>query len=101
MFYNGREYVNSRRYVGRRALIEKKDPSGNMITGRQAVDEFFDSFIPKARGFVLVMVAAIFYAPILEKGIGLRHKYDVIVGAETVVEDVARKYKGRISRINI
>lgn len=99
LYYDGKEYLNSRRYVGRKALVGKTDPLGNLILGRQVLDDFFDSYKPKPKGFDLVIVAAIFYAYILEKGIGLRKKYRVISGARNLVEDIARKYKGSVIQI--
>lgn len=102
VFYDGKEVPNTRRYVGRKATIGKKNPQGELILGRAEVDAYFDAYKPKSKGFELVAVAAIFYAEILEKGKGkLRHKYKVITGLSGDMEDLAKLTGGRVVNINL
>lgn len=102
VFYDGKEVPNTRRYVGRKATIGKKNPQGELILGRAEVDAYFDAYKPKSKGFELVAVAAIFYAEILEKGKGkLRHKYKVITGLSGDMDDLAKLTGGRVVNINL
>lgn len=99
VFYNGKEMPNTRRYVGRNALVGKQDPDGNLIFGREEIDTFFDGYKARQDGFELVMAAAIFYASDLESGIGLKRKYRVISFIADNVSNVAKKYGGTVKRI--
>lgn len=102
VFYNGKEVPNTRRYVGRKAVIGKKNPQGELILGRAEIDRFFDTYKTKSNGFELVTAAGIFYAEILEKGKGrLKHKYRVISGLDGQIRELANKLGGRVVDINM
>lgn len=102
VFYNGKEVPNTRRYVGRRAVVGKKDPQGNLILGRAEIDNYFNSYKPHTNGFELVTAAAIFYASILEKGKGrLKRKYRVLSGLNTAMNQLATETKGKVIDINM
>ena len=102
VFYAGREVPNTRRYVGRKATVGKKNPQGELIFGRAEIDRFFDSYSPKSKGFELVTAVAIFYGEILEKGKGtLRRKYRVISGLNSGMDVLAKQTGGRIIDINL
>lgn len=102
LYYNGKEYPNSRRYVGRNALVGKKDMGKNLILGRAEIDAFFDKYKPNPKGFDLVVAVAIFYGEILEKGTGkLRRKYRVISGAANQIYTLASMYNGKVTKINL
>lgn len=102
VFYNGKEIPNTRRYVGRKAVVGKVDPQGNLILGRAEIDNFFDTYKSSFNGFELVTAAAIFYASILEKGSGrLRRKYRVISGIDSDLMALASKTGGKIVNINM
>lgn len=102
LYLDGKEYPNSRRYVGRQALVGKKDLGKNLILGRAEIDNYFDEYKPKKEGFELVVAVAIFYGRILEKGGGrLKRKYKVISGATTEVESIAKKHKGIVRTIGL
>lgn len=102
LYYNGKEYPNSRRYVGREALVGKKNIDGGFTLGRADIDIFFDNYKAKPKGFELVVAVAIFYGEILEKGKGkLKRKYRVISGATNEIISLSSKYNGTIKRINI
>lgn len=102
VFYNGKEIPNTRRYVGRKAVVGKVDPQGNLMLGRAEIDNFFDTYKSSFKGFELVTAAAIFYASILEKGSGrLRRKYRVISGIDSDLMDLASKTGGKIVNINM
>lgn len=102
VFYDGKEVFNTRRYVGRKALIGKKDPQGNLVLGRAEIDSFFDGYKPRTKGFELVLAAAIFYAEILEKQKGnLKRKYRVITSIDAQVDALANKLNARVRNINL
>ena len=102
VFYNGKEVPNTRRYVGRKATVGKKNPQGELILGRAEVDAYFDAYKPSSNGFELVAVAAIFYAEILEKGKGrLKHKYKVITGLGSDMDALAKRTGGKVVNINL
>lgn len=94
LFVHGKEYPNSRRYVGRKALVGKEDPQGNLISGRGEVDKFFDNFKADSTKTQLVVVAAIFYATILGE------KYKVISGAYDELQELSKKVGGTIETLN-
>lgn len=97
VFYNGKEYPNTRRYVGKQATVWKTAPDGTPVLGRNEVDKFFDEYRCWNKGFTLVTVAAIFYAGILE----LKYKYQVISGLNDSMNSLAKKYKGTVKDINM
>lgn len=102
VFYKRKEVPNTRRYVGRKAVVGKKNPQGELILGRAEIDKFFDTYKPHTDGFELVTAAAIFYAEILEKGKGrLRRKYRVITGLGSQMNTLAAKVNGKVVDINL
>lgn len=102
VFYKRKEVPNTRRYVGRKATVGRKNPQGELILGRAEVDKYFDNYKPKSDGFELVAVAAIFYAEILEKGKGkLKHKYRVISGLTNDMNQLAVRTRGKVVDINL
>ena len=101
VFYNRKEVPNTRRYVGRKALVGRVDLDGNLVFGREEIDKYFDSYRTHTDGFELVTAAAIFYAGILEKGGGrLKKKYRVISGLDAGIEQLASKTKGTVIKLN-
>lgn len=102
VFFNGKEVPNTRRYVGRKAVVGKKNPQGDLILGRAEIDNFFDSYKSHTNGFELVTAAGIFYAEILEKGKGrLKRKYRVISGLDGSIHELAAKIGGKVIDINL
>lgn len=102
VFYKRKEVPNTRRYVGRKAVVGKRNPQGELILGRAEIDKFFDTYKPHTDGFELVTAAAIFYAEILEKGKGtLRRKYRVITGLGGEMDTLAAKLGGKVIDINL
>ena len=118
VFVNGSLYPETIRYVGSRMASEKRgkemgnysgertwpDKQGKRTytgytiyaEGRKEVDRFFLDYQSKGSsksGVELVIVAAMFYASILESGKGtLRRKYQVISGATNHMNYLASKY---------
>lgn len=118
VFVNGSLYPETIRYVGSQMASEKRgkemgdykggrtwpDKYGNRsytgdtiyAEGRKEVHRFFLDYQSKGvskNGVELVIVAAMFYASILESGYGvLRRKYQVISGATSLMESLADKY---------
>lgn len=101
VFYDGKEVPNTRRYVGRRAAVGKRNPQGDLVLGRGEIDNYFDTYNATKKGFELVTVAAMFYAEELEKGSNLKRKYRVISGMSGDINDLAKRTGGRVSRINL
>ena len=72
-----------------------------MISGREEAMDFLQHYSDAPRGTIcLVVVAAMFYASILESGRGLRNSYAVIRGALPLLQDTALRYRGSVTRIN-
>ena len=102
VFYNGKEVPNTRRYVGRKATVGKVNPQGELILGRAEIDNYFDNYKATSKGFELVTAAAIFYAEILEKGMGkLKRKYRVISGLGSEMNALAKRTGGKVVNINM
>lgn len=102
VFYKGKEVPNTRRYVGRKAVVGKKNPQGELILGREEIDRYFDAYKSHTDGFELVAAAGIFYAEILEKGKGrLTRKYRVISGLDSSIHELANRVGGRVIDINL
>lgn len=70
------------------------------MTGREEVMDFFSQYTPPSTGIQLVVVAAMWYASILEKGGGnLRRKWRVISGARSSMDAIAQLYGGTVTQI--
>ena len=94
VYYNGVLVKSSIRYVG--AEMAEEDER----YGRNEVNDFFSNYRPKNRkGIDLVIVAAMFYADILEEGRGrLKRKYKVIAEGEDYMKNVATHFRGTLSK---
>ena len=94
VYYNGTLVKSSIRYVG--AEMAEEDER----YGRNEVNDFFSNYRPKNRkGIDLVVVAAMFYADILEEGKGrLKRKYKVIAEGEDYMKNVATHFRGTLSK---
>lgn len=97
VYYNRTLIDRTIRYLGEEKSIQGVEVGGGItINGRDESYSFFSSYKPQTNGFHLVIVAAMFYASDLEKGIGIRRKYKVITGAtgaiETFVKDINGSY---------
>lgn len=69
------------------------------MRGREEVMDFFSNYTPQSKGIELVIVAAMFYAGVLERGGGnLKKKYRVISGATTTMNRLRDKYKGTLNK---
>ena len=94
VYHNGTLVKSSIRYVG--AEMAEEDER----YGRNEVNDFFSNYRPKNRkGIDLVIVAAMFYADILEEGKGrLKRKYKVIAEGEDYMKNVATHFRGTLSK---
>ena len=94
VYYNGALVKSSIRYVG--AEMAEEDER----YGRNEVNDFFANYRTKNRkGIDLVIVAAMFYADILEEGKGrLKRKYKVIAEGEDYMKNVATHFRGTLSK---
>lgn len=94
VYYNSTLVKSSIRYVGAE-MAEEDDRYG-----RNEVNDFFSNYRPKNRkGIDLVIVAAMFYADILEEGKGkLKRKYKVIAEGEDYMKNLATHFRGTLSK---
>ena len=94
VYYNGNLVKSSIRYVA--AEMAEEDER----YGRNEVNDFFSNYRPKNRkGIDLVIVAAMFYADILEEGKGkLKRKYKVIAEGEDYMKNLATHFRGTLSK---
>ena len=94
VYYDGTLVKSSIRYVGAE-MAEEDDRYG-----RNEVNDFFSNYRPKNRkGIDLVIVAAMFYADILEEGKGrLKRKYKVIAEGEDYMKNLATHFRGTLSK---
>ena len=94
VYYNGTLVKSSIRYVA--AEMAEEDER----YGRNEVNDFFSNYRPKNRkGIDLVIVAAMFYADILEEGKGkLKRKYKVIAEGEDYMKNLATHFRGTLSK---
>lgn len=58
--------------------------------GREDLVEYFRDYKPKTTGFQLIVVNAVFYTSLLEKGIGVKRKYRVITQEFSNMADAGR-----------
>ena len=73
-----------------------------LMSGRDEVMEFFSKYVPKTMGYHVVVVAAMFYANILEKGQGnLKRTYHVITGAKGEVEAFTKSVNGHYEIVHL
>ena len=94
VYHNGTLVKSSIRYIG--AEMAEEDER----YGRNEVNDFFSNYRPKNRkGIDLVIVAAMFYADILEEGKGkLKRKYKVIAEGEDYMKNLATHFRGTLSK---
>lgn len=73
-----------------------RDWYGEPKSGQDEMRNYFRDYKPRTKGFTIVLVAAMPYAEVLEKGsAGLHHKYKVISGAYSLLQDLSEKYSGK------
>lgn len=122
VYYNGRLVKRSIRYLGPEKRIRSIEGTGWQWTkarsmpdfrgtrylpgdqidmsGREEVMDFFSQYTPPAKGMQLVVVAAMWYASVLESGGGnLKRKWRVISTAMTKMQEIAQKVGGKVSQI--
>lgn len=69
--------------------------------GRDEAISFLRQYVPNTSGVQLVVIAAMFYADILERGGGnLKRKYHVIADANSTLEQLARSLGGDVRPIS-
>ena len=96
VFLNRKLYQGSKRYFSKVASV----PRYNSYTesneyGRDEINKFFDTYVPKDDGMQLVIAVAMFYGGILEAGKSpLRRKYQVISMVGDDIKALTSKIKG-------
>ena len=72
-----------------------------LTNGRDEAIAFLRQYVPNTSGVQLVVIAAMFYADILERGGGnLKRKYHVIADANSTLEQLARSLGGDVRPIS-
>lgn len=81
---------------------ERYGEGDEMVTnGRDEAIAFLRQYVPNTSGVQLVVIAAMFYADILERGGGnLKRKYHVIADANSTLEQLARSLGGDVRPIS-
>lgn len=98
LYYDGMVLPETIYYKSPKAT-ETKVWKNREVSGHNEMIKYLMSFKPKKKGLTLVLVAAMPYGEILERGGGnLRRKYKVIVGANKLMRDLALKYNGMFGR---
>lgn len=98
LYYDG-NLLEETIYYKEPKAIAPKNWKGSLVKGHDEMLDYFRSFKPAKKGFTLVLVAAMPYGEVLERGGGnLRRKYKVIVGANKFMRDLAEKYNGMFGR---
>lgn len=95
VYYNYKIYPNTKSFFTPMSSTKKKDPNtGEKISGREAIEDFFATFKPSSDGMQLVVVVAMFYGGILEAGqYPLKRKYNVIFMIGDDIRALAAKIK--------
>lgn len=98
IYYDGVLQEDSIYYREPKAISAKKW-KGSTIKGHDEMLSYLRSFKPRKKGLTLVLVAAMPYGEILERGGGrLLRKYKVIVGANEILRSLAAEYGGMFGR---
>lgn len=87
---------NTIAYLSPEAEVAKKWIDGKFHYGHVEMMNYFMNYRPKAKGYSLVLIAAMPYYAVLEYGGGgLRNKYKVISGANSFMRDLAKEIDER------
>ena len=69
---------------------------GESKSGQEEMRNYFRNYRPRKKGYTIVLVAAMPYSEVLEKGsAGLHQKYKVISGAYSLMQELAGEYEGK------
>lgn len=106
IFYEGKE--RKRGYLNK-SPKSKKTHDGwakagiSANTGRGYLDDYFNNYKPSGKGLELVVVNAVYYTYILERGKqgGKGVKYRIISQMTQQFDELAKKYKGIVKTINV
>lgn len=96
VFVAGVEQPGCRRYAEAAQSKRPKRDGVHKITGRQAIDEYFENYAKRTHNdhVELVVVAAMFYASFLEnpnEAPNLKHKYRVIAMAKDELDKLKKE----------
>lgn len=98
VYYEGR-MVEGTQYTLTPTAISSKKWKGKEMRGSEEIIRYLRTYKPRTQGLSMIVVAAMPYGEILEKGQGnLYHKYKVITGANDFMRQLARKWEGRFGR---
>lgn len=97
VYYDGVLVKDGIQYLEPTATKPRQWTSGDFRSGHDEMIKYFQNYKPRKKGFTIVLVAAMPYAPILEGGggYGIRHKYKVITGANSLMRELAAKYESK------
>lgn len=99
VYYNSELIVDSVYVLEPQKATEPKDWYGQSKSGHSEALDYFMNFKPRKKGLTMVLIAAMPYADILEGGKGgLRRKYKVISGANSIMRNIAAEMQGMFGR---
>ena len=98
VYLNGKLVEKSVMLLGSKAT-KAKSYKGSKLKGSEEIIKYFRSYKPKSE-LELVVVAAMPYGVVLEKGGGgLRRKYKVISGINTEVGNLAARLNAKVNKL--
>ena len=97
VYLNGKLVEKSVMLLGSKAT-KAKSYKGSKLKGSEEIMKYFRSYKPKSE-IELVVAAAMPYGVVLEKGSdGLKHKYKVISGINTEVDNLAKRLNAKVNK---
>lgn len=102
VYYDGDLVKDGIQYLEPKATEPRMWKRGDYRSGHEEMIQYFRNYKPRKKGFTIVLIAAMPYAPVLEGGggYGIRHKYKVITGANSLMRELAAKYERKFGGRN-
>lgn len=98
VYYEGR-MIEGTQYTLTPHATESKNWYGRKLSGHNEIVRYLRTYRPRTKGLSMIVVAAMPYGEILEKGQGnLYRKYKVITGANAFMRQLAQKWAGKFGR---
>lgn len=103
LYYDKQLVNNGIAYLEPKATANK-EWYGSMISGHNEMIRYFRDYKPKKNGITVVLIAAMPYAEVLERGgakdgsFTLERKYKVITGANSLMQELADRISAKFGR---
>lgn len=99
VYYDGYMVEGTMNFYDPSIATKGKEWYGKTLQGREEARRYLLNYRPRTKGLSLILIAAMPYGEILEKGQGnLRKKYKVITGANAFMRKLAQKWAGKFER---